>query len=210
MSSHLAKQPQSRRAQIKKAGGVVFIVAAFASVIVVFCIISMKFLWEKKSYNDRVIGAKTKARDDITTNVESLSRLSEQFPQLESSASTNSKTILHALPPTYDYAALASSVDYLSTISGVTSDTSIGTDISASAAKNATTSSPVELPLTLQVKGNYESIRRYITNLERSIRPIHVKNVTYTGTNNTLTAGISAVTYYQPARSLDVEKKEVQ
>lgn len=204
------KQPVSRREQIKKAGGVVFIVAAFSAVIVMFCAISMKFLWEKKSYNDRVIGAKTKARDDIETNLSSLAKLSEQFPQLESSASTNSKTILHALPPTYDYAALASSIDYLASISGVSSNTSIGEDISASAINSAPISSPVELPLSLQVSGSYDSVKQYINNLERSIRPIHIKSVTYSGSNKTLDATITAVTYYQPSRSLDVEKKEIQ
>lgn len=204
------KQTISRREQIKKAGGVVFVVAAFAAVVVVFCVISMKFLWEKKSYNDRVIGAKTKARDDIENNLSSLAKLSEQFPQLENSASTNSKTILHALPPTYDYAALASSIDFLATTSGVTSNTSIGDDISASAVNSSPVSKPVELPLSLQVSGSYDSIRQYITNLEKSIRPIHITSVTYSGSNTKLEATITGVTYYQPARSLDVEKKAVQ
>lgn len=204
------KKAMNRREQVKKAGSTVFIVAALASVIVMFSAISMKFLWEKKSYNDRVIGAKTAARDNIETNLNNLAKLSDQFPQLETSASTNSKTILHALPPTYDYAALASSIDYLATLSGVASNTSIGEDISASALNSAPISQPVELPLSLQVRGNYDSIKQYIFNLERSIRPIHIKSVSYSGSNDSLEATIEAVTYYQPARSLDVQKQEVQ
>lgn len=205
-----SKQTITKRDQIKKAGSTVFIVAAVSAVVVMFCAISIQFLWQKKSYNDRVITEKTKARNDIESNLANLAQLAEQFPQLESSASTNSKTILHALPPTYDYAALASSIDFLATTSGVTSDTSIGEDISASAVNSAPTSSPVELPLSLQVSGSYDAIRQYITNLERSIRPIHVKSVSYSGSNGNLEATITAVTYYQPARSLDVEKKVIQ
>ncbi len=204
------KQSTTRREQVKKAGSTVFIVIAIAAVVVMFSLISMRFLWEKKSYNDRVIAAKTKARDDITTNLENLDKLSEQFPQLEQSASTNSKTILHALPPVYDYAALASSIDYLASTSGVKSNTSIGEDLSASALSSATTSSPVEIPLNIQVTGSYESIKQYITNLENSIRPIHVSAVLYSGSNGSLDATIQAVTYYQPSRSLDVLRSAIQ
>lgn len=204
------KSPASRRDQVKKAGSTVFIVVAVAAVISMFSIISMRFLWAKKSYNDRVIGAKTKARDDLATNLSNLDKLSEQFPQLETSAGTNSKSILHALPPVYDYAALASSIDFLATTSGVKSNTSVGEDISASAVNSAHVSQPVELPLSLSASGSYAAIRQYIVNLERSIRPIHITNITYSGTNSDLQATIQAVTYYQPSRSLDVLRSPIQ
>jgi Tfp pilus assembly protein PilO len=204
------KQTTSKRDQVNRAGSTVFIVVAIASVVVMFSLISMRFLWEKKSYNDRVIKAKTKARDDIATNLENLDKLSEQFPELNSSETTNSKTILHALPPTYDYAALASSIDYLATLSGVQSNTSIGEDISASAVASAPVSQPVDLPITMQVSGTYENIRQYVINLERSIRPITINLVTYSGDNSSLQATIQATTYYQPARSLDVLRSAVR
>ena len=200
----------SKREQVAKAGSTVFIVVAIAAVAVVFSLISIRFLWEKKSYNDRVISAKTKARDGIQSNLENIDKLSEQFPQLKNSASTNAKTILHALPPVYDYAALASSIDFLATSSRVKSNTSIGEDISARALNSATISQPVELPLSLEVSGNYEAVKQYILNLERSIRPIHIKSVSYSGSNQSLQVSINATTYYQPARSLDVLRSDVQ
>lgn len=205
-----AKKSMSRREQVKKAGSTVFVVVAMASVVVMFSVISMRFLWDKKNYNGRVISAKTKARDDIRSNIENLKRLAEQFPQLESSATANSKTILHALPPVYDYAALASSIDYLATVSGVVSDTNIGEDMSATAETSATISKPVELPLTLSVSGSYESIRQYILNLERSLRPVHITSVEYSGSNSNLQATLQATTYYQPVRSLDVLRSTIQ
>jgi Tfp pilus assembly protein PilO len=110
----------------------------------------------------------------------------------------------------YDYAALASSIDYLAATSGVKSNTSIGQDLSASALSSANTSSPVEIPLSLQVTGSYDSIKQYILNLEHSIRPIHVSTVMYSGSNRSLDATIQAVTYYQPSRSLDVLRSAIQ
>lgn len=204
------KQNVTRREQVKKAGSTVFSVVAIASVLVVFSVVSIRFLWEKKSYNDRVIKAKREALKSINANIESLDKLAEQFPALEDSQATNSKAILRALPPVYDYAALASSIDYLATMSGVTSSTNLGTDISSTAVKSAVSSQPIELPLTLSVEGDYDKIKTYILNLERSIRPIHIKKVTYTGTSGSLKASIEARTYYQPVRTLDVTKEQVK
>lgn len=204
------KQPISRRQQVKNAGSTVFIVVAVAAVIVMFSLTSLRFLWERKSYNKKVILAKTKARDDLKRNLTNLDKLSEQFPQLDSSASTNSKTILHALPPIYDYAALASSIDYLATTSGVKSNTSIGQDISATAVGSTNVSMPVEIPLDMKVSGSYEAVRQYVLNLERSIRPIHAIALTYNGSNKELDLTIKAKTYYQPSRSLDVLRSTIQ
>ena len=168
------------------------------------------FCGSKKSYNSRVIKTKTEARDQLTTNLKNIDKLSQQFGELNSSETTNSKTILHALPPVYDYAALASSIDSLASLSGVSSDTNIGEDTSSSALNFATTSQPVEIPLNLNIKGSYDAIRTYIDNLERSIRPIQIQALTYTGTNSDLQILIEAKTYYQPARSLDVERIKLQ
>ena len=198
-------QQLSKREQVVKAGSTVLIVVAVSSVIVMFSVMSMRFLWQQKSYNSRVIKTKTEARDQLTTNLKNIDKLSQQFGELNSSETTNSKTILHALPPVYDYAALASSIDSLASLSGVSSDTNIGEDTSSSALNFATTSQPVEIPLNLNIKGSYDAIRTYIDNLERSIRPIQIQALTYTGTNSDLQILIEAKTYYQPARSLDVE-----
>lgn len=204
------KTTKSKRQQLAQANSTVFIAVAIAAVVVMFSLISTRFMWNKKSYNDRVITAKTKARNDVTTNVENLDKLSEQFPQLDSSASTNATTILHALPPVYDYAALTTSLNSLASASGVTFNGSTGEDTSADAVLSAPVSQPVEIPIAIQVTGNYEAIKKFMNSLERSIRPILVNNVTFSGSNNTLEAQIQATTYYQPARSFDVTKTEVR
>lgn len=204
------KTLSSRRDQVKKAGATVFIVTAVASVIVMFSLMSMRFLWERKSYNERVIKAKTSARDKIKTNLTNLDKLSEQYPQLDRSPSTNAAKILHALPPVYDYAALVTSIDSLASLSGVQSTGTVSSDTSSAAVLSANTSTPLEIPLTLTATGNYDSIKKYINNLQYSIRPIHITNINLSGTSSTLEATITGVTYYQPARSLDVLRSEIK
>lgn len=205
-----AKQIASRRERISRANSTIFIAVAITSVIVVFSLISIRFLWNQKSYNDQVITAKTTARDTIQANIANLDTLSEQFPELRDNATINAQTILHALPPVYDYAGLASSVSFLARESGVSFVGGLGEDTSASAVKSAPTSAPVEIPLTIEVNGSYTSVRRFVANLERSIRPFTVTAVEYSGTNSDLTVSITATTYYQPARTLDVMKEVMQ
>lgn len=200
----------SKREQLKKSGSTVFIAVAVSAVIVMFSLISIRFLWDKKNYNDRVISAKTKARNDIETNLENLEKLTEQFAQLDTSATTNSSTILHALPPVYDYASLTTSLNSLAVSSGVKFNGSSGQDSSADAVISSPVSKPVEIPITVQVTGSYEAIKKFVSNLERSIRPIQVTNVSFSGTNDNIQAQIQATTYYQPARSFDVTKTEVR
>lgn len=201
---------KSKREQVERANSVVFAAVAVGAVIVMFSLISARFMWNKKSYNDRVIAAKTKARNDVNSNVQNLDKLTEQFSALDSSATTNANTILHALPPVYDYAALTTSLNSIAITSGVKFSGSAGQDTSADALTSSPVSQPVEIPITLQVSGSYESIKKFMANLERSIRPIQVNSVTFSGSNESLEAQIQGVTYYQPARSFDVTKMEVR
>ena len=208
--NNINKLVQGKRAKIDRANSTVFIAVTISAVIVMFSLISVRFLWQKKSYNDRVIGAKTKARADIENNISSLDQLATQFPDLQKRATNNDKTILHALPPTYDYAALVTSMEFLADQSGVKLDSGVGTDQSVSALKEQNTSQPQEITLSLSVSGSYEAINRYIENLEKSIRPIIVKSVDFSGSNSELKATLQAKTYYQPARSLEVTLEEVR
>lgn len=206
----MSNKATTRREKITRANSTVFVFTAIAAVVVAFCLVSARSLWNKKSYNDRVIEAKTQARDTVKINLENINKLAEQFPALNSSASTNAKTILNALPPEYDYAALASSIESLAQRSGVSFTGAVGQDNSAAAVASAVASSPVEIPLSLQVSGNYDEVTSFIQNLEKSIRPISVTNVVYSGSNTSLRATIQATTYYQPTRSLEVSRRQVE
>lgn len=205
-----AQQTVSRREKISKAGSTMFIAVAIAAVIVSVSAVSMKFLWSKMSYNNRVLKAKNEANGQLKTNLENIKKLSSQYDDLDKNPTADAKTILHALPPNYDYAALNSSMNSLAQQSGVQLKGGIGEDITGSEVKSAPTSSPQEIPLTINVSGNYQSIKQFITNLEHSIRPIIITQADYSGANNSLEAKLTANTYYQPWRTLDVTKSEVK
>ncbi len=210
MSKEINKAIESKRQKISQANSTVFIAVTIASVLVMFSLISIRFLWQKKSYNDRVIGAKNSANSQIEKNSANLDKLASQFPELQKRATNNDKTILHALPPTYDYAALVTSMEFLAQQSGVKLASGIGEDESATAIKSQNTSVPIEVKLNLTASGSYDGIVRYVNNLEKSIRPIIVTSIDFSGNNSDLQATISAKTYYQPARTLDANKEVVK
>jgi Tfp pilus assembly protein PilO len=201
---------ENKREMISRANSTVFIAVTISAVIVVFCLISLRFLWQKKAYNDRVISAKTKARKQIEDNGIAIDKLSEQFPDFQHRATNNDKTILHALPPAYDYAALVTSMEFLANQAGVKLDSGIGEDISASAVKEQNVSVPQEITLNLSVSGRYENIVKYIDVIEKSIRPVIITTVDFSGGNSEIKATIMAKTYYQPARTLDVSKEVIK
>lgn len=199
-----------KREKITQVNSTVFIAVAIAAVVTMFSLMSLRFLWIKKSYNDRVISAKNEARSAIESNISSLDTLSSQYPELRDRAANNSKTILHALPPTYDYPALVTSMEYLAREAGVSLIGGVGQDQSATAVASLDVSQPQEVPLTLSVEGDYEGIVRYVDALERSIRPVIVSSIDINGSSSRLQATMQAKTYYQPARTLDVAKEEVR
>ncbi|MCA9308859.1 type 4a pilus biogenesis protein PilO [Candidatus Saccharibacteria bacterium] len=209
MNQQLDKK-ETKREKISRANSTVFIAVAVAAVVVMASLIAAKFLWAQLSYNSRVISAKVEARNQIKKNNSSVDSLSKEFVDLEASASTNSKVILHALPPSYDYPGLATYIESLAQTSGVTFPGSVGQDISESAIRTSVVSEPQEIPLSIEVNGTYDSIVQFIKNTELSIRPIHITSVEYSGTSDKLKALITATTYYQPTRDLGVGKMEVQ
>ncbi len=199
----------SKREQIVKAGSTVFIAVAVAAVVVSLSVVCSRFLLQRKSYNDRVIKAKSSAREQIENNLVNLKSLAEKYPSLES-GTNNPTTILHALPDTYDYPALSSSMEFLAQNAGVQLVGQVGQDNSASAEINSTDPKPLEVPLDIEVRGSYSAIVQFTANLERSIRPIVIKNVRYSGTATSLRASMQAVTYYQPKRLLDASRSIIQ
>lgn len=210
MNEQKIEQVGSKREKISKANSTVFISVAIASIVVMFSLMSIKFLWTSMGYNSRVISAKSESRDRLQENNRNIDTLTEEFKSLETSPVTNSKSILHALPPVYDYPALASYMESLALQSGVDLPGSVGQDISAGAVSKSFNSTPVEIPLSIEVSGSFDSIVKFVQNTEFSIRPIHINNIEYSGVNNRIKAVISATTYYQPARDLGVGKKEVR
>lgn len=223
----MAKSPLTRRALIDKANTMVVVVVSAATFLTVFSLVATKTLIGQAQYQNRVITAKKEARDTLKADLDAVKDLKTSYGAfLETTQNAiggnpegtgqqdgdNAKIVLDALPSSYDFPALVTSLESLVASQGVTIKSISGVDEEASQSENNASASPqpVPMPFTLSVSGNYESIQKAISALERSIRPIQLKSVEVAGNQADLTLTIDAQTYYQPAKSLNINTKVVQ
>ena len=221
-----------KRQQIENAGKSMFMWVAIASVAVSICVVTVQFLFQQWSYNNRVLTAKYKAADTLKENISNAKKLQDEVNGLVSNealasvktntSDPNTKSVLDALPGKFDATALATSLQQaiLSrsgvTIEAITVPSDVSTDTSG-AGSGATTStaatpdaSPQEMKFDITVSGSYDKIRSMMFDLERTIRPIKVTAITLDGDDTAMTATISAVTYYQPAKSASIKQEAVK
>lgn len=154
--------------------------------------------------NARVIGKKSAANKQISANYDNLKSLQNEYNSLGASR----ETINSALPTKPNLPQLWAMMENIGNSSGVS--TSSVSSVTLSDAE-APAGGPVQqLPITVSVQGSYAAIQDYLKNLELSTRPLRVTNVTISGTNNTVQANLTIVTYYQGAADLKVGSEVVK
>jgi len=212
----------SKRAQIDKSKARLFAIIVLASFISVGALVVSKGLFSEASYLNRVAAEKEKAVDQLETNKSAVSALSESYktfatqnPNLlggkiigtEERDGDNGRLILDALPSSYDFPALATSLEKL--LAGYKINSISGNDdVSAQTESQAT--ELVEMPFLLNVTTDYAGFQKLIGSFDRSIRPIQVVSMQLTGTNASLQVNLNAKTFYQPERGLKIEKVDVK
>ena len=221
-----------KRQQIENAGRSMFIWVAIASVAVSVCIVTAQFLFQRWTYNNRVLTAKYKASDQLSKNITNAKQLQTAINDLVSnddlaSVKTNTddpntKSVLDALPSNFDATAWATSLQKaILSHSGVAIegiDVPSQQDQTATAGSTTPTSSaastadptPQEMKFNVTVSGSYDKIRNMMLDLERTIRPIKVTALTLDGNDAAMTATVSGVTYYQPSKTASVKQEAVK
>ena len=126
---------------------------------------------------------------------------------------SNSKLILDALPPTYDFPALTSAIAGILKQQGVDVTGIAGTDEQLTEQSNTSSPNPapVSMPFSFTVQNlNYQGIGNLLNTLQKSIRPIAIDSITVNGGGNSITLSVQAHTYFQPAKSLGITEQEVK
>lgn len=216
-----------KHTQINKANTIMIAVVAACSVVVVFSLVASKALLSQRAYQSRVIEKKEKARDQLKDNIEAADKLVTSYKSFVGTSSNvlggnpqgtgekdgdNAKIILDALPSKYDFPALATSLEKLLTQNNIKIDSIGGIDEEVSQAANNSSSSPspIDMPFEATITSNYGNIQNIMKVLEKSIRPIHINKLSFTGNDGELTLVITAKTYFQPERNLDMKKEVVK
>jgi len=221
-----------KRQQIQNAGRSMFIWVAIASVAVSICIVTAQFLFQKWTFNNRVLDAKYKASSQLQKNIVNAKQLQDAVNALVSnddlaSVKTNqddpnTKSVLDALPSTFDATALATSfqkailshsgvaIEGINVPSDQAQTTTGGSAPAGTTPTNTSASTPQEMKFDVTVSGSYDKIRGMLLDLERTIRPIKVMAITLEGDDAAMTATVSGVTYYQPSKSAQIKQEVVK
>jgi hypothetical protein len=221
-------EASTKHLAISKANAQMVVVVAVSAFVAVFCLIACKAVLSQNQYQARVIKAKEQAHEQLQKNIKAFDDLVGAYQAFDATDpnvidgsstgkgdndGTNSKIILDALPATYDFPALTSSIEKILAdnhlkVGGIT-----GTDDQLNQQNNTSsaTPEPVSLPFSFTVSNaNYASVRQLFSKLERSIRPIQVDSIDLTGGVNNMTLTVNAHTYFQPAKNLNITKKVVK
>ena len=211
-----------KRQQIEVAGRTMFVWVAVAAVAVSFCIATGQYLFTKWDYNNKILGKKSTAAQTLTNNITNAGKLKEEVDNLVANQDLasiktnpddpNTKSVLDALPTTFDPAALATSLQQVILSRSGVSVESIGVppDMDTTGSATATTTGPQEIKFSFAVTGTYDKIKSLMVDMNRTVRPMKLMNLTLNGSDNNLRAAFDYVTFYQPAQSVSVGQEEVK
>lgn len=205
----------------------IVVVVSVAVFMVIFSLVASKTLWGQAAYQGRVISAKNDAKKQLEADLSVVKELKPSYEAFVGATKNvingnalgsgprdgdNAKITLDALPAKYDYPALVTNLEIIAGEQGVSLGGITGTDDALAQAGNTNNPSPtpVEMPFQLTINGDYTKTQALIGALERSIRPIKVQVIEITGNQSLLTTSITAVTYYQPAKSLNTRTSIVK
>lgn len=218
----------TKRLAISKSNAQMVGIVAGASFITVFCLVVTKTVFSQNTYQNKIITGKTKAHKQLQANLDAFNSLSTSYKIFDTknpnviggsingtgdNDGTNSKLILDALPSSYNFPAMASSLEKILSDRGLSVSSITGTDDEVAQQNNASSPNPqpVAMPFTFTVNNaNYDSISKLTDALQHSIRPIQIDSINLSGGINDMTATFTAHTYYQPAKSLQLTKKVIK
>jgi Tfp pilus assembly protein PilO len=213
-----------KRNLISKANNTIVAVTAGACFVVVFCAVASMTLIGQLQYQNKVISAKRQARDTLKKDIEATKSLTTSYRTFTSTSQNvlggdpngqgaqdgnNAKIILDALPATYDFPALATSLEKIVSNEAVSIKSIGGTDDSLNTQNASLSASPqaIAMPFKITISGDYAHVQNVVGAFERSIRPISIQQLSITASDTEITLDIVAQTYYQPGKDLKITQQ---
>jgi hypothetical protein len=222
----MPKLASGKRLLIDKANATMLVTIGVAAFLVIFSLVASKSLLSQSGYQSRVIKEKQKALKQLKENNANVSSLVASYKSfadekenvLKGSPSgsgardgDNTRIVLDALPSKYDFPGLISSIEKLLKEGGYPIDTIGGSDDEVAQFNTASDKPvPIEIPFPLTVTTTYEGAQSLLATLEKSIRPMYVKQLSATVVQGKLHLSINAKTFYQPEKTLKITSKVVK
>jgi hypothetical protein len=221
-----------KRSQIAKANRTMFLWIAAASALIGCAVVVSIFMFQKAAYNERVLSEKQKTVTTLENNNKAVPDLQNAIRVLDTNEDLMSvkanesdqavQVILDALPSDANSLALGASLQnkLLSGVPGLTVlslqvDPVVGVELLSEESgvdQSATEGGGNVITFQFSVTGSQDALKQVLNNLERSIRTMQVMSVRIEGAGSGLPATmfVQAKTNYQPQKTVELQKKEVE
>lgn len=212
--------------QISKANTNIIIVISIASFVTIFSLFATRALLSQRAYQQRVIDKKTTAAKQLKENVNAVNSLKNSYDSFVSEPvniiqgnavgtsdrdGDSAKITLDALPSTYDFPALTSSMEKLFAARNARILSLTGSDDEvAQKNKDDPNPVPIEIPFSASVAIDYNGLIEVLRDLEKSIRPFQPQSLTITASTQEIQLLYEAKTYYLPEKNLSIKTEEVK
>jgi len=225
MEKHLNS---SKRVQINKAQATMVGIISACVFIAVFSLVSSRALWKQRSYQARVIAKKENAVAQLKENIDSVNTLVKTYSEFTGAPENvlggnpsgtgekdgdNARIVLDALPSKYDYPALTSSLEKILTEKKIKIVGIKGKDDEVAQEKalaKESTPKSIEMPFQVTLETSYTGVQDFISTLEKSIRPISMQKIIFTGSASNMAVEINGNSYYQPVKTLNIRSEVVK
>jgi hypothetical protein len=214
-----------KRQQIASANKLIFLWVIGAAVALSICGVGMQFLFRQAAFNQKIIGEKAKTQTTLTNNITNARQLKQKVDELlantdlasvkATEGDTTLKVVLDALPTADDKAALATSLQQVILPKSGVGLTELSTialqgDVVTQGEEPVNDGTAKPTGFTFSVTGAYGQVKTMLQDLERTIRPINVTNLTLDGGDSSLRTTVKADSYYLPERTVELGKKAIK
>lgn len=218
-----------KRAQINKASQMMFLWIVGVSAVVGFSVVLIIFLAQKIWFGEKVIAEKLNTVSVLEQNIGVVDELKDNVRVLNTNvnllavrADDNDpalQSVLDALPADANSTAMASSLQtkLLSGVPGVTIESlkvdPIGGVETEDASSDAVSDVAGEISFTFSVsasKQNQSGLRKVLQQLEKSIRPFNIVDLTIESQGARVVMTARGVGYYEPAQQVALTDKVVR
>lgn len=207
MGAKKSLQMSTKRLQISKANSKIVISVAVASALLAFSLVASNALWQKRSYQSKVIKEQEQAKAQLEENIENVDELKSKYSEFvnrpeniiggnsegdSDNDGDNGKIVLDALPGKYDFPALISSIEKILVDRNYNIDSISGDDVppdsgdhedsdddEESSGSSSESESPVEMPFELSAQGSWTRMIALLRDFKKSIRPIIIDTANF-------------------------------
>ena len=217
----------TKRQQLKKTNQNIFIWVTVAAVVLAFSIVALQFLIRQGLFNGKIIGEQQKTSRALEQSIKNFDGLKRNVDGLLADTKLSAlrvnpndsslQVVLDALPTSGDPTSFSNSLynKVLSrqgvTINAVTVGAEGGTaDPNAAPAAATATEGAQPLPCNVSLVGNADQLRGTLLDMEKTIRPIVVRQMNISVGEGFLEVTAQGETYYLPKTTVKLGEKQIK